>query len=492
MRHVATPEATLRALRRSMPRARWQTFYRDRVLLSDSLVVVLAVAAAHLLHWQQFADAPVRDGFGPWYWAISALLACLWISSLAMGRAYSTRTFGSGFTEYQRVFDSTWKLFGILAVVAFLASFGEARAYLLYAFPLGAVALVLTRYAWRKRLHRRRDVHGECMTTVVAIGHRDQAERLVERLNRHPYHGYRVVGLCVPDGEASLGETILDVPVLGDLSQAGEVAALVGATSVAVSGSDAMTADAVRSLGWELESAGVDLMLTAELADVAGARIHVTPATGVSLLHVDAPQFGGAKFLVKAIIDRVAAALLVVLLLPALLVVSIGVMIDDPGSPFFLQKRVGKGGSVFTMIKFRTMRAGSDREVSQLAAANEAAGVLFKVRADPRVTRLGRLLRKYSVDELPQLVNVLLGNMSLVGPRPPLEREVVQYGQRMRRRLLVKPGLTGLWQVTGRSDLSWDESVRLDVYYAENWTVLQDLLILAKTARAVVSSRGAY
>jgi exopolysaccharide biosynthesis polyprenyl glycosylphosphotransferase len=367
-----------------------------------------------------------------------------------------------------------------------------ARSYRLVARPVGLVGLLAGRYAWRGWLHRHRVERG--MTTAgLAIGLRDEAERLIREMNGHPASGYRVVGVCIPVGTVRAGEEIQGVPVLGDLATAGTIAAQVGADCVAVSGSDAITADVVRKLGWELEPVGVDLMLTAELADVAGPRIPVTPAPGVSLLHMDAPRFAGPKFLLKAAMDWIGAALLTVILAPVLLTVAAAVKLTSRGPVFFRQDRVGRGGRTFQMLKFRSMVVGAEARVETLAeAGNDAAGPLFKRRDDPRVTRVGRVLRRYSLDELPQLFNVLSGNMSLVGPRPPLPAEVSRYEARMRRRLLVKPGMTGLWQVGGRSDLPWEECVRLDVYYAENWTPCGDLMILARTAKAVFGGAGAY
>lgn len=494
LRHVfaAARVRRLREVRASFATRRWDVGYRRRLLVTDAVVITLAVTAAHVLRWDRFAQSPVRPDLpAAGYIGVSALVALLWLGSLAVGRTHDPRILGSGPTEYQRVFDATWKLFGLLAVAAFLLRFAEARAYLVYAFPLGLLGVLATRYAWRQRLHARRG-RGECTTAVLAIGHRDQAERLIREMNHRLGSGYRVVGVCVPSGQVLAGESILDVPVLGDLRGAGAIAAQVGADCVAVSGSDAITADVVRRLGWELEPVGVDLMLTTELADVAGPRITVTPAETVSLLHVDAPRFTGPKFVVKSVMDGVGAVLATIVALPVLVVVAAAVGLTSRGGIFFTQQRVGRGGETFPMIKFRTMRVGADRETAVLGAGNDGAGPLFKRRDDPRVTRVGRVLRRYSLDELPQLFNVLAGHMSLVGPRPPLEREVSAYEQRMRRRLLVKPGLTGLWQVGGRSDLTWEESVRLDVYYVENWTAFGDVLILARTAKAVFGGRGAY
>jgi exopolysaccharide biosynthesis polyprenyl glycosylphosphotransferase len=249
---------------------------------------------------------------------------------------------------------------------------------------------------------------------------------------------------------------------------------------------------ALRRLGWELEDTDAELLLAPAVTDVAGPRVHIRPVAGLPLLHVERPELTGIRRFTKEVVDRTAAAVGLLLLAPALLATAVAVRVTSAGPVLFRQERVGKCGELFTMLKFRSMVPNAPQLVEQLAAADEGNGVLFKLRDDPRVTRVGRILRRYSIDELPQLVNVLRGEMSLVGPRPPLAREVEQYGTDMRRRFLVKPGLTGLWQVSGRSDLSWDDSVRIDVRYVENWSLTFDLMILCKTVRAVLRGSGAY
>ena len=491
----APPEAP--AARRlhaaALPQARtgWQAGYQARLRLTDALVVGATLLLAYGLQLMVGATQWSTSGL-PVQAAACLLLATVWLAALATSRAYDVRFFGRGMSEYQRVLDATWKSFSLVVLIAWVTAYSEARALLLVAFPLGMVGLVASRYAWRQHLLRQRRRGDGGLTVLVAIGGRPQAERLIRLLNGAPEQEYVVVGVCVPNGGVRPGEKVSGVPVLGDLGAVGETAHRVGAGAVAVCSSHEITADDVRQLGWELERYGVDLMLTAELADVAVPRITVSPAPGMSLLHVDTPRFEGPKFSVKQVMDWGLTALLTVLVSPLLLAITLAVAMTSRGPVFYLSRRVGRGGRLFPMVKFRTMYVGADRDVVALAAVNEADGPLFKMRADPRVTRVGRVLRRYSLDELPQLFNVLCGHMSLVGPRPPLPHEVEAYEERMRRRLLVKPGMTGLWQVTGRSDLSWEESVRLDVYYAENWTPFLDLLILAQTARAVVSGRGAY
>ena len=261
-----------------------------------------------------------------------------------------------------------------------------------------------------------------------------------------------------------------------------------------VTSSDELPAHEVRRLGWALEASGTELIVAPALTDIAGPRMHTRPVAGLPLIHVESPVFGGRKVWTKVAIDRIAAGIAVVILLPVLGAIALAVGTTSPGPVIFKQQRVGLGGTPFTMFKFRSMRVDAEEHLASLTAEHRDAGngVLFKMRDDPRLTRPGAFLRRYSLDELPQLFNVLNGTMSLVGPRPPLDSETKAYEKHNFRRFLVRPGITGLWQVSGRSDLSWEDSVRLDLYYVENWSVLNDLILLGRTARAVVRGSGAY
>ena len=234
------------------------------------------------------------------------------------------------------------------------------------------------------------------------------------------------------------------------------------------------------------------MVVAPALTDVAGPRIHITPVAGLPLLHVEEPEFTGVRRLFKSVSDRVLALLLYLLLSPLLVLIAIAVRVSSRGPALFRQERVGQDGQTFGLLKFRSMYVDAEARLAALQGSNEASGLLFKMRADPRVTPVGRWLRRYSLDELPQLWNVVRGDMALVGPRPPLPSEVAAYESHVRRRLLVRPGITGLWQVSGRSDLSWDDAVRLDLYYVENWSPALDAMILWKTLFAVVRGKGAY
>jgi exopolysaccharide biosynthesis polyprenyl glycosylphosphotransferase len=299
------------------------------------------------------------------------------------------------------------------------------------------------------------------------------------------------VAACVTGADRDRVAQSAGVPV-GGLDDVLALAATACADTVAVTSSSETAAQYLRRLSWQLEGSGLELLVVPGLVEVAGPRLHIRPLEGLPLLAVEAPCFTGWRRLVKTVVDRAAAAAVLVLLAPVMLVLALAVRLSGPGPVLFRQVRIGEGGVPFTMLKFRSMVADADQRLDAVRALNEFDGVLFKVRNDPRVTRVGRWLRRLSLDELPQLINVLTGSMSLVGPRPPLPTEVASYDEQVSRRLLVKPGLTGLWQISGRSDLSWEHSVRLDLRYVENWSLALDLGILVRTVRAVLRGSGAY
>jgi exopolysaccharide biosynthesis polyprenyl glycosylphosphotransferase len=325
---------------------------------------------------------------------------------------------------------------------------------------------------------------------VIAVGHAAAVADLVTTLRRESYHGLSIVAACLA-GEPDADE-VANVPVAGQLGSVPWAVGRFGADTVAVLGCPEMDGKRLRELAWELEKTGTDLCVAPALLDVAGPRTTIRPVAGLPLLHVDHPELDGGKQVVKGLFDKVLAVSALLLLAPLFGAIALAIRLADRGPVFFRQTRIGKSGRAFTLYKFRTMVVDAEQRKALLALSNEADGVLFKIRRDPRVTRPGAWLRRWSLDELPQLINVLLGEMSLVGPRPALPDETARYGDLMRRRLVVKPGLTGLWQVSGRSDLPWEEAVRLDLRYVENWSLALDLQILWKTGSAVFQGSGAY
>jgi len=464
------------------PPSSWTGRYLRGVAAADFLC---ALAAAVLAFFVRFDVGP-----HPHYLAFSLGLPILWMLAAALSGAYDARFIGVGSEEFRRVLNAAVSLTAAVAITAYATKTQLARGYVVIALPTAAVLDMAARYLLRKRLHRRRGA-GLCMRRTVAVGHRDSVDMLINELRRDHYHGLRIVAVCLPDGRLTSQE-VEGVAVHGNLN---EVALAVGrsaADTVAVLGCPEMDGLRLRRLAWELEKTGTDLCVASALLDVAGPRTTIRPVAGLPLLHVEHPELSGTKQVLKALFDRVAAAAGLFVLAPFLALIAIAIRLREGRPVLFRQTRVGKNGQPFTVYKFRTMVIDAEQRKAQLTGHSEDNGVLFKIRGDPRITRTGAWLRRYSLDELPQLFNVLLGDMSLVGPRPPLPEEAAKYGDYVRRRLVVKPGLTGLWQVKGRSDLSWEESVRLDVRYVENWSFALDLQILWKTLSAVVRGSGAY
>jgi exopolysaccharide biosynthesis polyprenyl glycosylphosphotransferase len=461
--------------------ATWARSYLRNVAAADCAVAIAAVVAA----------AGLRFGINPSskYIVLSLSLPLLWMIAIRVVGGYEMRFLGTGPDEFRKVLNAGVSLTAGLALISYALNNELSRSYLFISMPVMIMLDLLVRFVLRKQLHRSR-ADGRCMSTVVAVGHESAVAQLIKELRREPYQGLKVVAACLA-GNASV-TAVEGVPVVGDLDDAAAVVRRSGAATVAVLPSPEMDGVKLRALAWELEKTGTDLYVAPALLDVAGPRTTIRPAAGLTLLHVDHPQLSGPRQVLKDLFDRTAAAVALVLISPVILAIAAAIRLSDGGPAFFVQTRVGKDGQLFKICKFRTMVVDAEARLAELRAQNENDGVLFKMRKDPRITRIGGTLRKLSLDELPQLFNVLIGEMSLVGPRPPLPDEAAQYAAHVRRRLVVKPGITGLWQVSGRSDLSWDESVRLDLRYVENWSLALDLQILWKTIAALLWSSGAY
>ncbi len=485
------PESLSPTRRQTPTRARrYLAGYLRAVRVTDLVVVALAVLGAQVARFG-FEERHLQSGYGAIdYVVVSVVLILGWLLALHLEDAYDGRLVGHGVQEYKQVFSASTWLFAILAIVAFAFKLDFARGYVLVAFPAGTFMLLLGRWVARRWLVRQRR-RGRLSDRVLLVGDREHVASLVVALGRAPDAGYHVLGACVDNATAG---RVAGVPVLGPESEVLVRAVELEADVVAVSSSAGLGQKGLRSLGWALEGTKIDLVVAPGIMDVAGPRVLTRPVQGLPLIHVEAPVFAGPQLVAKSVFDRLGAVLALVLLSPVLLAVALAVRLEDGGPVLFRQERVGRDGRTFSMLKFRSMAVDAESRLPELVAANEGAGPLFKLRRDPRVTRTGAFIRKYSLDELPQLVNVLRGEMSMVGPRPPLPREVAEYEASTRRRLLVKPGMTGLWQINGRSDLSWDEAVRLDLYYVENWNPVLDLMILWRTIQVVArpEANGAY
>jgi exopolysaccharide biosynthesis polyprenyl glycosylphosphotransferase len=473
----------------------WQQGYARRLAAVDALGVVSAIGLAH---WVRFS---ALSGMAPTYQymdytVVSIAIAVSWLLALSIIRSRSPRVIGSGAEEYRRVLLATLAVFGGVAIISMLFKLEIARGYLMIALPTGIVLLIFIRWVARRVVVRARHKHGRCITRVLIVGNAPAVCDLTKSLAREPRSEYEVVGACIP---GPVIRTKLDIPGVGTIPTFGDESNVVGAVTatnshaVAVTATERLDGRGFRDLSWELEKLDVDLLVAPGVVDVAGPRLQMRPVAGLPLIHVEKPQYNGAKRFEKRLFDVVFSSTVLLCGLPVLLAVAAAVKLTSKGPIFYRSERIGIDGQAFEMIKFRTMVDGADALVDKLAALNVIeGGVLFKMRSDPRVTRVGQFLRKHSIDELPQFINVLKRDMSVVGPRPPLATEVKSYDDYAKRRLLVRPGITGLWQVSGRSDLSWEDSVRLDLFYVENWSMIADLLIAVKTVKVVFSHTGAY
>jgi exopolysaccharide biosynthesis polyprenyl glycosylphosphotransferase len=451
----------------------WERLYVGLAVGSDATAAGVAGVLAFLVAYG-------RDPSGlTAYYLESLVLPVALVLAVAAGGGYERRFMGIGSEEFRRVAMGALALGASAGFLSWATDADIARSYVVVALPVCIVLTAMGRYVLRKWVHGQRR-HGRFTSRTVIVGAPSAITDLAEHLQRGAYHGYQVVAtMPMTDAEP-------DLDALARLVQQCE------ADSVAIVPSHGTAGSTLRNLAWALEPTGANLVVAPTLMDTAGPRLAVRPIDGLPLLHVEHPRFSGVRRLIKSVYDPVAAVAILILIAPVLLAIAVAIKLDSPGPIFFRQERVGKLGRPFKIVKFRTMVLDADRRKQEIAHLNEGSGPLFKARNDPRVTRVGAFLRRTSLDELPQLFNVVSGEMSLVGPRPHLLEEVALFGRDFSRRLFVKPGMTGLWQVSGRSDLTFEESVRLDLRYVENWTLALDLFIIWKTVSVMLNRSGAY
>lgn len=478
-----------------MERPDWRERYALRLSIMDACVVAWATAGALVVRFGTAQSDSLISAAGIPYIFISLALATSWWILLTIFGTRDSRILGHGYEEYKRVVTASLWLFGLVAILSYTLQYDTARGYVAVALPAGLFGLLAARHLVRQLLHIERQ-SGRSSSKVLIIGGVSSAEHLARSFAQHPMAGYVPVATYLPGTPA--GTTVcsdLGLPTLGHATDADSIVRTIEEfqpDAVALSSGVQLAPRAIRALGWSLADLDVRMIMAPALTDIAGPRIHTQPVAGLPLIHVSTPNLAPAQRFVKRAFDIAGASFLIIVLSPLLLVVAILVKTDSTGPILFHQERVGTHGVRFQMLKFRSMVADAERRLREIHHLNEGNDVLFKIRKDPRVTRFGGFMRRFSIDELPQLFNVLNGSMSLVGPRPPLPAEVDRYEAHVHRRLLVRPGLTGLWQVSGRSLLSWEDTVRLDLYYVENWSLIGDFGILLRTIRAVFHSTGAY
>lgn len=457
-------------------------------------------AAIAIAHITRYVILPNPVAYAPTLAtvAVSVLLFLMWMSALSIGRTRGTHILDSGARQYQAVARASFNTFACLAIAALVFRAAPPRIFLGIAGVLGLLFLFLSRRAWRSWvLHRR--THGGQLANALVIGGVRSAQDIMRRFIADPAYGLRVVGVWVPDRVAGRSERIhvgdVDVPVMGTetgMDDALAANAFDFIDTVVVTDTEHLGHDGMRELAWALEGHDVDLLVAPNVVDVAGPRVHLEAHGNMPLIYLSGPSYSRSRTLSRALFDRSFALMVLLAASPVLLVAALAIRLTSRGPIFYRSERIGMHGVPFEMFKFRTMVHDADQVREELVKHNIGAGPLFKMRDDPRVTRVGKVLRRFSIDEIPQFYNVLRGDMSVVGPRPPLRCEVDTYDETVMRRLLIKQGITGLWQVSGRSDLSWEDSVRLDIDYVENWSMMRDLQIILRTLRAVLARDGAY
>jgi exopolysaccharide biosynthesis polyprenyl glycosylphosphotransferase len=480
---------------RQMPRrATWHRPYAAVLMVLDAVAVALASKTAITMFEQAatgFQGATLAGFAGQSLFPFVAYvgLPISWVLILWGSGAYDRRYLGVGADEYKRVFRAFVTAAATVSFVAFATKIDLSRLSVGTALVDGLLYIIIARWLARRVLVLIRK-YGKAVHRVLLVGTFSDAVEVLTAVKRVPAAGLLPIGIQLTDGYAAGRVTDSPVPVFRGRDLIGLVREL-RADTVAVCGSARAEPGELRRLAWQLEGTGVDLVVAPQLTDIAGPRVHIRPVEGLPLLHVEEPKLSGMAWLFKNVMDRVFAFILLVLLAPMFAVISLLIRTGDRGRAFFHQSRVGREGKVFKVVKFRTMYPDAEERLAQLVDQNESDGLLFKIKDDPRITPVGRMLRRTSLDELPQLINVIKGDMSLVGPRP-LPADDGDFLGDVRRRLLVKPGITGLWQVSGRSELSWDDAVRLDLYYVDNWSLAFDLVILWRTVGVVLARRGAY
>ncbi len=485
VREQPTAASDLPTLFSPAPRRRWLP--KLYIMAADVAAIVMAMALAYTLR-------SALRGWDATDWnsrhlLLGALSLPLWIGVFAHYGLYTARFLASRLDEFGRIIHAVGTSVLAMVAVAFMLQLYVSRSWLVCIFPLAVMVLTAEREAVRrvfKALRRR----GRLFRRVIIVGANGEAESLCGLLSENPWLGYRVVG--VVDDQAPLGSELYDgQPVLGRVAEVLDLAHTTGVTGVVVA-TTAVSTETSNRLARQLTDAGIHVELSSSLRDIAAERLTVSPLGRCPVIYVEPIRRNGWRAAAKRSFDVVVSATVLVAAAPLLVAAAVATKLDSPGPVLFRQQRLGRNGQPFNFVKFRTMVPVAEDMVAQLHALNEADGPLFKIREDPRVTRVGRIMRRYSIDELPQLWNVLRGEMSLVGPRPALPREMAAWAPELHNRLRVKPGVTGMWQVSGRSDCSFAEYMRLDLYYVDNWSLWSDLAIVAKTVPTVLMRRGAY
>jgi exopolysaccharide biosynthesis polyprenyl glycosylphosphotransferase len=467
--------------------------YARRLLITDFSAVVISIFLAGVLNFQDLVNTftssasqgILRIQLNPA--ALAWAMGIAWLLALKFNGSREDRILGNGSDEYKRVFGSSVAVVSLLALAALFLKLDVSRLFVGFSILIGTVALIFGRWCWRQWLRKKRESN-QLKEKVAIAGPASLIEELAEKLLKDK-QGAFTPALLVPLS----GKLKSQIRQEQDFTDPAETLKKHKLDALIVVGTENMSSKHLKQIAWSMEKSNATLIVAPGLLEVAGPRVHTRPVSGMPLIEIDTPKFSGSKYIVKQVLDIALALTALIIAAPVMLIAAIAVKTDG-GPIFFLQERHGKDGKIFKMIKFRSMKVGSEKLHAQLKKQKQLEltnSNMFKDPEDPRITKVGKFIRKYSIDELPQIFNVLKGDMSMVGPRPPLPSEVKEYEKHVYRRLYVKPGITGIWQVSGRSSLSWDETVRLDLSYVENWSLVLDLSIIVKTFQAVVTRDGA-
>lgn len=469
----------------------WYGHYAAAVGAIDGLLILAAIVMAYVWRFGEASEVPIAGSEYP-YGFVALFIAVLWWGTLEARDTGERSVVGHGLEEYRRVIVASVHAFAAVAILSYFLQAQLSRAFFLVLLPTGTVLLLVGRWAARQVLHALRR-QGKAVTPTLVVGAPHEVSDTVRELQRNRHAGFKPVAVALPAGanhqpdaqsDALRGLPIVDIAAVVKSVHEHRVQAVVV--------TQGLSRKSVRRLAWSLEEAPVELMFVPSLMDASGPRLEVSQMQDLSFVSVELPRYYGWNHLLKRLFDIAFSGVALIVVSPVMAVIALLIKREDGGPVIFRQERIGLGGQPFTIHKFRTMGVDAESKIDAMIAAAGGQALLFKVEDDPRITKIGRILRKYSLDELPQFWTVLRGSMSVVGPRPQVEREVAEYTDDAHRRLLIKPGITGLWQVSGRSGLSVEESIRLDLRYVENWSLSGDVTIIMHTVRTVFRSDGAY
>lgn len=461
--------------------------YTRRLLITDTTAVVLSIFAAGFIHFEDLVntfntttEGILRIQLNPA--ALAWAMGITWLLALKFNGSREDRIIGGGSDEYKRIFGASITVISLLALAALFLKLDVSRLFVAFSLIFGTVALISGRWAWRQWLRKKRESN-QLKERVAIAGPAALIQELADKLLKDKQGPYTPT-LLIP----LRGKLDFKLKQEKDFSDPTETLRRHKIDALIVVGTDTMSSKHLKQISWNMEKSHATLIVAPGLLEVAGPRVHTRPISGMPLIEIETPKFEGSQYVIKSTFDFLFSTLALVIFLPVFFVVGLAIYLEDRGPIFFRQVRIGKDQIPFKMWKFRSMYVGADKKFDELRKQSgyETNSVQFKLKDDPRITKIGKFIRKYSIDELPQFINVLRGEMSVVGPRPHVQTEVEMYDEHVYRRLYVKPGVTGMWQVSGRSSLSWEQSVDFDLKYVENWSLTLDVLIIAKTLRAVI------